>query len=431
MPSEEHPFTALLDNGQPVGRNIQGLLTEAGNVLLFNAIRNGGTFSTNNIAKERYFVQHCLVSQTRFKRDGRAPFSYRSMKVDLAGFEDWLWLQSISVERRRNRLVANYKAPKDYRFNLPFGILSIEHDLSGPYFGISRRNNVKIVESAAIKITRSRGMSLKEVQDYHRNLEDLIIILTASNYNLDWPVLYPWDSKHPAKLYFQRYRSGDSPPGAHDCLVNFPRIAESFGELFAAFTEKRERYGPGIYLYLGTRRGVKMFVEHRFVNLIWGLEAFDRRGRGQVQVGTALDEKIRRIIAQVSLPKDRAWLENKLKNAAEPNLSQRLLSIFSELPLPFDHDELKNFCEECQARRNDISHFGGLRHPDQPYDEFMQDLDRKSNALSALYHLHLLTIIGVDKERLDFAKNQNRPMWRMEYDLRIVGLLMPKQGPQG
>lgn len=84
----------------------------------------------------------------------------------------------------------------------------------------------------------------------------------------------------------------------------------------------------------------------------------------------------------------------------------------------------------CQDRRNDISHFGGLRHEEQRYDEFMQDLDRKSNALSALYHLHLLTIIGVDNEQLDFTRNQNRPMWRMEYDLRAVGLLMPKQGLQ-
>jgi len=430
MPSEDHPFTALLDNGQPVGRNIQGLLTDAGNVLLLNAIRNGGTFSTNNIAKERYFVQQCLVSQERFKRDGKAPLSYRSMKVELTGFEDWLWLQSISVERRHNRLIAKYKAPKDRRFDLPFGVLSIEHDLSGPYFGTSRRKNVNLVESAAVKVRSKRRISLKEIQDHHRNLEELIILLTASNYNLDWPTLYPWGSKQSAKLYFPRFRSEDSPPGAHECLVNFPRIAESFGELFAAFAEKREQYGPGIYLYLGTHRGMKMFVEHRFVNLIWGLEAFDRRGRGQVQAGTALDKKVRRIIAQVSAAKDRGWLEGKLKNAGEPSLSQRLLAIFSALPLPFDHSELKKFCEECQARRNDISHFGGLRHQGQPYDEFMQDLDRKSNALSALYHLHLLTIIGVEKERLDFAKNNNRPLWRMERDLRAVGLLMSKQDPQ-
>jgi len=430
MPSDDHPFTALLDNGQPIGRNIQGLLSEAGSVLLLNAIRNGGTFSTNNIAKERYFVQECLVSQERFKRDGNAPLSYRSMKVELTGFEDWLWLQSISVARQRNGLVAKYKAPKDRRFAVPFGTLSIEYELTVPYFGTSRQKNLKLVESAAVKVTTKRTMSLKEAQDYHRNVEELLILLTASNYNLDWPTLYPRGSKQRAKLYFSRYRSGDSPPGAHECLINFPRIAESFGELFAAFIEKRQQYGPGIYLYLGTRRGMKMFVEHRFVNLIWGLEAFDRRGRGQVQAGTALDEKINRIVAQVSLAKDRCWLKGRLKNAAEPSLSERLVSIFSALPLPFDHSELKKFCKECQDRRNDISHFGGLRHEEQRYDEFMQDLDRKSNALSALYHLHLLTIIGVDNEQLDFTRNQNRPMWRMEYDLRAVGLLMPKQGLQ-
>ena len=40
---------------------------------------------------------------------------------------------------------------------------------------------------------------------------------------------------------------------------------------------KREEFGPGFYLYLGTRRGMALYAEHSFVNLIWGLEAFHRK----------------------------------------------------------------------------------------------------------------------------------------------------------
>jgi len=116
MPSGRHPLEYLLDKGNPVERNIQGLLATAGHVLLLNAFRNGTTVRTHNVSKEQYFVQQCLVSDERFKRDGKAPLSFRSVEVDLAGFEDWMWLQSIRVERRKNTLRARYKSPKDRRF---------------------------------------------------------------------------------------------------------------------------------------------------------------------------------------------------------------------------------------------------------------------------------------------------------------------------
>jgi hypothetical protein len=251
----------------------------------------------------------------------------------------------------------------------------------------------------------------------------LLILLTSSDHNLEWPSLVFSGRKQRAKLYFMRHRSEAKAPGAHECLINFPSIADSFGDLFAALVEKREQYGPGLYLYLGTRRGMQMFVEHRFVNLIWGLEAFDRYGRGKAQADKALSDKIDRILKQVSASKDRRWLRGKLKNAAEPSLADRLYAIFSALPLPFNLAGLRQFCEECQTRRNDISHFGGLREKDQKYGDFMRDLDKKSDVLAGLYHLHLLTVIGIDRERLDFATNKNWPLSRMERELRAAGIL--------
>lgn len=226
-----------------------------------------------------------------------------------------------------------------------------------------------------------------------------------------------------------RYRSDAKAPGAHECLINFPKIADKFGELFATLREKREEYGPGIYLYLGTRRGVRMFIEHRFVNLIWGLEAFDRRSRGETPAPPKLAAKIQRILDQVDLKKDRDWLDVKLKNAGEPNLSERLFGIFSTLPIAFDIPALRKFCTDCADRRNDISHFGGIRHKGQRYNDFMREIDQKSTALAALYHLLLLTVIGVDKARLNFDTNNNWPLSRMRMDLQLVGVLADKRPP--
>lgn len=432
MPGEQHPFSMLQHSNKPIGRNIQGLLDgDTGHVLLLNVIRNGGVMRTDNVSQERYLALQCLVSRESFKPDRKKkPLRFHALMVVLTGFEDWLWLRAIQVNRGRTSLSVRYKKEKNHYYKVPFGKVSIEYDLSGPYFGESKRRQLNLVESACIKIKSRKSILLEDCETYYHRIEDLLILLTSSDHNLDWPMLVPSGSKQRAKLYFMRYCSEAKAPGAHECLINFPKIAASFGNLFVALVEKREQYGPGLYLYLGTRRGMKMFVEHRFVSLIWGLEAFDRHGRGKMQADKALRDKVDRILQQIADSKDRRWLRGKLKNVAEPSLADRLFSIFSMLPLSFDLAGLRRFCEECQARRNDISHFGGLRKNDQKYEDFFRDLDRKSDALAGLYHLHLLTMIGVSKELLDFDTNHNWPLSRIEDELRAAGLLGKKDTPK-
>ncbi|WP_034161433.1 HEPN domain-containing protein [Sphingomonas sp. ERG5] len=427
MPGDRHPFEALADSGQSVAKNVQGLLTNGKHVLLLNLLRRGGTVRTHNVSQERYLARQCLVSEGAFKGDGRTPLSFSALTVDLAGFEDWLRLGSIEVNRHRNKLIAKYRAEKDRHYAVPFGRISIEYDLSGPFPGRSRQHELKLVECARTKIILNERASVEGCQDFYQRVEELLILLTSSDHNLDWPTVVPRGHKQHAKLYFMRYRSGAKAPAAHECLISFPGIADSFGDLFATLVEKREQYGPGLYLYLATRRGMTMLVEHRFVNLIWGLEAFDRSGRGKAQATQAFADKIARIISLIPEGKDRKWLSKHLEKAAEPSLGDRLYSIFSALPLPFDLAALKAFCEECRARRNDISHFGGQRQRDERYSDIMLDLNRKSDALAALYHLHLLIVIGVDKELVDFTTNHNWPLSGMARDLRAAGLLIQQQ----
>jgi hypothetical protein len=61
----------------------------------------------------------------------------------------------------------------------------------------------------------------------------------------------------------------------------------------------------------------------------------------------------------------------------------------------------------------------------------MHDIDTKADALSALYHLHLLVVIGIDCERSNFATNHSWPLSRMEMDLRSIGILKPKATTPG
>jgi hypothetical protein len=71
--------------------------------------------------------------------------------------------------------------------------------------------------------------------EWHRWLQDLLILLTDSDYCLEWPEVR-W-GKHNCTLYFQRLSSKAGRPRLHECVTNFPKISESFGTLFEEMAE--------------------------------------------------------------------------------------------------------------------------------------------------------------------------------------------------
>ena len=131
-------------------------------------------------------------------------------------------------------------------------------------------------------------------------------------------------------------------------MTNLVQLRERFGDIWSDWKKKREAFGPGFYLYLGTRRGVRLYIENQFVNLVFGLEAFHRRKYPPSSV-TYLDAKIERIVEQISLEKDKKWLAQVLERTKDqPPLGQRLYATLRDVPLGLDEARLKSFCEVCE-----------------------------------------------------------------------------------
>ncbi len=151
-------------------------------------------------------------------------------------------------------------------------------------------------------------------------------------------------------------------------------------------------------MYLGTRRGIKSYVENDFGNMISGLESFHRSLNGNHE-NIKLKQKIDRIIKQINMTKDRNWLTGRLKYAAEPSLKERLIDLFKTLPLPISNVSLEQFCKTCAGYRNGLFHFGTSR--DQlSYEDFTLKLHKISRALSVLYHFKILQEIGISDKLL-------------------------------
>jgi hypothetical protein len=404
-------------------RRILGLLKESNKrVLLCDLTRRGGRFATSNVSTEGFLATHCLVGAQDFARNLKE-LHYSYVDIDLNGFEEWLRLGSIRTKRNKVALQAKYRHPKNIDYSIPNGKLSVIYDLFGPWFGETRREKLDLRESVLLRFKPAQRMSFREVATYHGLLQDLFILMTDSNYNIDWPRV-ALRSKTRFTLYYARMMGKDDGPRYYDCVVNFIQMRENFGELLNNWWKKRETFGPGFNLYLGTRRGMQLYTEHRFIMLIWGIEAYHRKKYGSTRSGS-IEKKVARILERIADSKDQKWLAQRLRFASEPNLEQRIFETIRDVPLDLDSKRVRKFAQECAKDRNDMSHFGEHRDEDRTYSEFMLALHRKNEALSHLYHLLILSEIGVDETILRNWFDQGFRSYPMKSALVEVGLMEP------
>jgi len=82
-------------------------------------------------------------------------------------------------------------------------------------------------------------------------------------------------------------------------------------------------------------------------------------------------------------------------------LEQRIFDVLTAISINIDNTKIRKFAHQCAERRNEMSHFGAHRHGGD-YTDFIRDLEKKSAALSILYHVLILHEIGVDEKIINW-----------------------------
>jgi ApeA N-terminal domain 1 len=398
-------------------RRIRGVLRGSGRgVLLFDLAQAGAVHSSYAVSTEGFSAAQCLISERQF--DGRIKqpaFTY--IDADLKGFEEWLWTRALKWKYGKVVSTAKYRKPKRIVYRLQHGRLSLVQHLRGSSQGHS---DITWSESAYLRFRPDRSLGMDAAIDSHRWLQDLMILLTDSDYCLEWPEVR-WGKYH-CTLYFQRLASKAERPRLHECPTNFPKISESFGTLFEKWLGVRETHGPGVYLYLGTRRGIQLYAENQFIMLMSGLEAFHRTKYGDVPLPSAT-EKVERIASQITAGKDRRWAKTRLGLTILPNLENRIFEAVNALALGFDEARLKSFAKDCAKLRNDLAHYGGSRSRMTGYSDFISSVIKKNNALGPLCHALALTEIGLDPAAVRTWAVESRQAFRRNWYFAEVGLI--------
>ena len=269
-------------------------------------------------------------------------------------------------------------------------------------------------------------MTLDEVRDIARQIEDLLVLLTDCERSLGFPRIRV-NADDWCQVSYETLQRPEKEISRSDLWTLFPELSPDFGVIADAWFNKSAAFGPGFHLYLGNRRGMQLYVEHRFASLVWGLEAF-HRASDQTR-NTALTQKIERVLRAVD-NKDRRWLENMIRHADEPSLAQRIFSVLSPLPLGFDQAELRRFAKKCADERNVLSHFGG-RGPGDDYPEHLKTWTLLIYALDYLYHAGIFQELGFSEVSLRKIFWNIYPSARIRDVLARNGLSIsdPKTGP--
>ena len=227
------------------------------------------------------YSDFCLVGNTATTRSAKS-LRFSKLSIALTGLEQWRWNDALIVSREkadgeaRSRDVTYAVPPIEY--GLEDGKISLRTDVHCTALEGIRYRDISLRQYEWFEYTRTKATTAEAFRQEFGRIEEFFAILTGTYYSLDWPLISKTksDKVETYTLYFWRNMEKSKPPEMPNLWTTFPQLQDIFGTLYSNWRKKRRKYGAGFYMYLGALRNMPMYIEHRFVNLIWGIESLHR-----------------------------------------------------------------------------------------------------------------------------------------------------------
>jgi hypothetical protein len=430
------------DRTFPPSRRIAGWLAPSGKYVLLEGLElTDFSFSDELPQQQKFSAALC----TRRESPSSFPETYRlerfvELRIDLSGFEDWLELDSILVDREYSEgeevhVRVSYKEWQ-FKYTMVAGDFSIESNTTGgDLFGfgsVHPRRHAQFAQRYDLVFRPDSPKDASSLRYTYTKLEEILAVLVGSYCRLSWPILVSKEEPFDAwdTLYFYRGAPAPRPVNRYLVWVPFKKIDSVFGKLLLNWLNGSEAFGAGYYLYVAALRIPHQYAEHRFVNLTWSVEALHRKWLAEPGISGRIQseqERVARILTLLPDGYDKKWLRKRLKYAHEPPLEARILDCFRKLPFGFGKGELEKFAKACADRRNDISHKGGPRDGTD-YGSFHAEVSSLAEALDHLFHALILHQIGVDSATISEVVRNSMVCDRIATALARAGLHIKAEG---
>jgi hypothetical protein len=419
----------------PASRRILGLLASSDNndryILLEGLERTDLSFFDELPQQQQFSAQLCTSRNSPFP--DAYPQGFTELRIALDGFEDWLKLESIIVspEYRDDDKVQVRVTYKEWKFEyaVPPGRVSIESVTTGtiPFMPDLARTSAEFRQHFYLVFTPDSPINASHLHYLYSKIEEFLAILIGTYHRLPWPIFTTKDEFDTWNTVYSYRDAPVRPVNRFSIWITFSKIQKMFGDLFKNWLSGSESFGAGYYLYISGLRNPHQYSEHRFVNLVWAVEALHRKWLAESETSERVISERKRIEEILDLlsknGESQKWLREKLAYAHELSLRKRILECFRKLPFTFGHGEIEKFAKDCANRRNDISHLGGPRE-NVDYDSFHSEISGLADVLDHLFHALLLHQIGVDARTLGEVMTDSAISWRVKAALEKIGLSM-------
>jgi hypothetical protein len=419
LPAGKHDINVHGIPGKPSATAVVGSIRGGHEYVRLEKLSQAGLrFPGKHPPSESKNAIFCILGVSLVDNKTQEPYC-TGIKIPLSGFHHWLLISAGEIKNTDKDFSFTIQNYITKSFNISDAIVRVGTSvISFPNLTPQR---ITIQNEGYIDYFPNTPISLDQVNNIVRKIEDLLIILTDVERSLGSVKIQVNGKDIWSDLRYENAEHPEVKMEIADLWTTFPQISAQFGYILETWITKSEILGPAIYLYLGTRRGMPLYVEHRLVNLVWGIESFHRTTANKL-INLNLTKKIERILSAVDT-KDRKWLSKILEKTKEIRLEERIYQTLRRIPLEFESSSLKKFAKLCADERNSISHFGGPRDG-QSYEDSLKKWSLIIDSLDILYHFLILTEIGVGNNIIENIFWKMFPSYRFRETLSRAGILL-------
>lgn len=396
MEGEQHPFDRINFKKEHI-RNIYGEShPEYDYICLINPFhsRHNLDFSCVDNSKETYGSFCYAISSNKFDIENN---TISSISWPLKNFEKWLYLFSGKIDYNQNEdaptVVFTPIPLKSWETTL--GRLHLERYWHCPYSMPSTKTCIE--EKYYLTLNFSKKQNIEYCLDLSRKVSQFFLTCISNHIQLSNPIIKTNTNKN-IKIRINKRILSQENQNLHQFIFPLKTLEDDFGSVIESYINLYDKYLGGFYLFPSSLiKG--LFVEHKFSNLVCGLESLHTNYFGKNY--NVNEEKIKHIQQELknisSLNcRDRKRIIHSIKYSMSPNLQSRLYDFFKCIYDNYNEEKLNELLNEIVNIRNKIMHYGGPQNIGDAYS--VQRIALLNLSLAPIYICSVLWIIGIKKE---------------------------------
>ena len=392
---------------------ILGVTSDGNNITLYKCFETKTNFSSPDLLTSSFYAN--LVFIGAHFQDLKY-IKFKSISVHYLYLDEWVNISGFDIKplRKEKEVIIKYKQPEPFQANIndEFKVLINFKSIWPTLSSVQKEATIK--QKAEIKIETFEEKSFEYYRKimYHiRNFLSLGIMepvypltiegITEVNKEMINDKLY----NPPVEIYYKLPDIPKAPKTLHpfDMLFTFKDISDRFEVFLKNWFEKADLLEPVYNLYFGTLYNPRMYLEHRFLNLIQAIESFHQRIHRGEYLSVEEYKPVYKTLVNAIPDWVRSDLKNRLKEylkyGREFSLRKRLKEIFDKYQQVIDRfiENKNTFIRKVVDTRNyQIHHDEDIKERAAGGEE----LYRLTQKLKMLLEVCLLTELGFSSEKI-------------------------------